>query len=188
MVIAFGLLIPTVLLLFTGHPIALIWSREGGGRQHGDEMDAISSRVQLILLFSASSSTSSTSLSPSCLFSFILALCSTFRILKIAVSFEKSTNFCRCNCDYWSAQFMAIGCMCVRYGMTKPSAASWCPFLSQVTTDSASGSSCSRIPVLLHFKSPVWPLESPGLFFTKTINVSFVTSARCLNRYSYFSK
>lgn len=90
MAIALGILIPTVLLLFTGHPIALIWSREGGGRQHGDEMDAISSRVQLILLFSASSSTS---LSPSCLFSFILALCSTLRILKVVASIEKSTNF-----------------------------------------------------------------------------------------------
>jgi len=90
MVIALGILIPTVLLLFTGHPIALIWSCEGGGRQHGDEMDAISSRVQLILLFSASSPTS---LSPSCLFSFVLALCSTLHILKVAASIEKSTNF-----------------------------------------------------------------------------------------------
>ena len=90
MVIALGILIPTVLLLFTGHPVALIWSCEGGGRQHGDEMDAISSRVQLILLFSASSSTS---LSPSCLFSFVLALCSTLHILKVAASIEKSTNF-----------------------------------------------------------------------------------------------
>ena len=58
---------------------------------------------------------------------------------------------------------MAISCMCVRKDMTKPSAASSCPFLSQVT------SSCSRTPVLLQFKSPVWPLKSPGLFFTKTI-------------------
>ena len=53
-------------------------------------MDAISSRVQLILLFSASSSTS---LSPSCLFSFILALCSTVHILIFAVSIDKPTKF-----------------------------------------------------------------------------------------------
>ena len=53
-------------------------------------MDAISSRVQLILLFSASSSTS---LSPSCLFSFILALCSTVHILIFGASIEKSTKF-----------------------------------------------------------------------------------------------
>jgi hypothetical protein len=54
-------------------------------------MDAISSRVQLILFFSASSS--STSLSPSCLFSFFLALCSTLHIVKVAVSIKRSTNF-----------------------------------------------------------------------------------------------
>jgi hypothetical protein len=53
-------------------------------------MDAISSRVQLILLFSASSS--STSLSLSCLFAFVLALCSRLHILKLAAGIEKPTN------------------------------------------------------------------------------------------------
>jgi hypothetical protein len=54
-------------------------------------MDAISSRVQLILLFSPSSS--STSFFPSCLFSFFLTPCSTLHVLKVAASVEKSTNF-----------------------------------------------------------------------------------------------
>lgn len=187
MVIAFRLLIPTLLLLFTGHPIALIWSREGGGRQHGDEMDAISSRVQLILLFSASSSSSSTSLSPSCLFSFILALCSTLHIPKFVASIEKLINFVGATVIIGAIDLWQLA-ICVRKDMTKPSEVSSCPVLNQVTTGIASVSSCSRTPVLLHFKSPVWPLQSPGLFFTKTMNVSVVTNTRYLNNYSYFNK
>jgi len=57
---------------------------------------------------------------------------------------------------------------------------------SQFTTDSASGSSCSRTPVSLYFKSSVWPLQSPDLLFTTTINLSFFTNARYMNHYSYF--